>query len=721
MKRALSILLTLCLILLVIPGQSFAEGPVGFSDVAEGAWYHDAVQFVVEQGLMIGVSGSRFDPRGTTTRGMIMTILARKVGVDTTGSTPWYQAGLDWAKALGISDGSAPKEPITRQELATMLWRYERQPEASPDLLQSFTDAAEISDFAKPAMAWAVDRGILQGSDRHALKPKASATRAEVAAMIYRYLGEEAGPVRDTAYGKVQGVEENGVEIYWGVPYGAAPDGDLRWAAPTAPEAWEDVRDCTQREPIAIQMATTYDATGTPSVALTGTTDCLNLDVYTTGEARDLPVLVYVHGGNNQTGSSYGEVIGNEIVPMDGCVVVSLNYRTGLLGFNALPALTEPGTSGNYGLLDIAMALQWVRDNIDKFGGDPANVTVSGFSAGGRNVMAMLLSPAFEGLFDKAIAFSGGMTVCDVELAAKKDAEIIAPLAVEDGKAATEAEAAQWLLQDTDEVREYLYGLDAARLASIMKDAGIRMAKFPHLFGDDVVLPSAGFEGGEYVNDVPVIMLTGTTEFSLFSTFDGYFFSIPDPDAQAAARNFAVSYGSDFYRIFNTQLSAEKMFGHYDSDIYVCQVNYGGSDSATFIPMVGSFHGIFVPMLTSVNGYTGFADYSNEGYQAMAKGFNAYLRSFLYTGSPNGGETAVDWTTWDPETRQTLVLDANAETGEAAFEMKDVYKTNVDIIAEIEADDSVPADTKAYIIGNIMNGRWFSGDLDAHFGTPSLW
>ena len=519
------------------------------------------------------------------------------------------------------------------------------------------------------------------------------------------------------------GTEQEGVEIYYGVPYGANPDGELRWQEAQPPEAWTEVRNCTEREPIALQMATQYNADGSRTVALTGTTDCLNLDIYTTAEAEKLPVLVYVHGGNNQTGSSYGEVLGNDLVVKDDCVFVSLNYRTGLLGFIALPALISAEQSGNFGLLDIAAALKWVRENIAEFGGDPENVTVSGFSAGGRNVMAMLLSPAFEGLFDRAIAFSGGMTVCDLENAAWKDAEFIAPLAVEDGICETEAEAVEWLVENTDEVREYLYGIEAGRLAEIMSDAGIRMAKFPHLFGDNVVLPAEGFEGGSYVNDVPVIMLTGTTEFSLFANFDGFWYSIEDEDVRDAARSFAVNYGSDFYRVFNTQLSAEKMDGVYESPMYLCQVNYGGAGSGTAIPTFGSFHGIFVPMISSVNNYGSFADFSGSGYQLMADYFNAYLYNFLHFGDPNADEERVPfaWEPWDGESRMTLVLDGSEEEGSGMATMENVFKSNAEIIDEIEADDSVPEDLKATVIATIMNGRWFSDDLDAHFGTPSLW
>ena len=187
-----------------------------------------------------------------------------------------------------------------------------------------------------------------------------------------------------------------------------------------------------------------------------------------------------------------------------------------------------------------------------------------------------------------------------------------------------------------------IYIIKAERLAEIMSDAGIRMAKFPHLFGDVIVLPAEGFEGGEYVNDVPVIM-TVTTEFFLFAAFDGYWYRIKDEVIQNTARNFAIRYDSDFYRIFNSQLSASKMAEIYKSPMYLAQVNYGGSDSATVIPMFGSFHGIFVPMLSSTHNYSSFANFTGAGYQTMSDYFNAYLRNFLRTGDPNTDIDVMEW------------------------------------------------------------------------------
>ena len=524
--------------------------------------------------------------------------------------------------------------------------------------------------------------------------------------------------VRETQFGDVLGTTKGESLVWYGVPYAAAPVGELRWAAPADPEPWTETRDCTAPAEQAIQSAMDYT---TFQNVLSGTEDCLNLDIYTTDGAENLPVLVYVHGGNNQTGGS-SEIEGSQIVVNNHCVYVSLNYRLGLLGFNCLPALqTEADSTGNYTMLDIAKALDWVKANIAAFGGDPENITISGFSAGGRDVMATLISPLFAGKFDKAIAFSGGMTVADEAASASQIAAAIAPLAVEDGMAADEEAAKVWLLTDGEDVKDYLYALPAERLAPLMGNAGIRMSAFPHLYTDGVVLPEEGFATENY-NSVPLLMLTGSTEFSLFCSFDDYYFSPViaelDEDTQNAARDFARIYGSDMYRIFNTQCSAESMFDKYDANIYLCQIEYGSVNSATLLPAMGSFHGIFVPMLTSENGYGEFGDYSAAGYQAMAAQFNAYLSNFLATGDPNGGELE-QWPNWTPENRTTMVFDG--DESQAIVEAKDVSSSYANIIDAMEADDTLPSEIKQGVIANVMNGRWFSAALDEYYGNPSLW
>ena len=156
-----------------------------FSDVAKSDWFADAVAYVTDKGLMNGTGSDTFSPNASTTRGMLMTVLARYAGTDTTGGATWYEKGMNWAKAKGVSDGTNPEVNITREQLVTMLYRYAGSPKANGSL-DSFSDAASVSSYAVNAMQWAVANGIVNGSNGK-LNPKNNATRAEVAAILMRF------------------------------------------------------------------------------------------------------------------------------------------------------------------------------------------------------------------------------------------------------------------------------------------------------------------------------------------------------------------------------------------------------------------------------------------------------------------------------------------------------------------------------------------------------
>lgn len=526
---------------------------------------------------------------------------------------------------------------------------------------------------------------------------------------------ESGETVVDTKYGPVKGVKEGGILTWYGIPYGKAPVGELRWQAPEEPDSWTEALACVKASEPALQLSGTE---------VSGSEDCLKLNVYAKEGSENLPVMVFIHGGNNQTGNA-GEIPGTDLVKNDNCVYVSVDYRLGLLGFNCLPALKKgENSTGNYAMLDIAAALDWVRDNIGEFGGDPENVTISGFSAGGRDVMAMLVSPVFKGKFQKAIAFSGGMTTADEDLSARKIAAAIAPLAAEDKKAANEAEAAKWLMTDGEDVKEYLYSIPSERLAPLMGNAAIRMSVFPHLYEDGVVIPENGFDTEEY-NSVPLMMLTGSSEFSLFCLGDAYFKSEDmagyTEDEIESAKAFASKYGSDMYRIFNAQCSAEKMYGHYDAAIYICQINYGSKDSQVRdLGDYGAFHGIFVPMLSAKHNYLDYfpGAFEKAGYAAMAKEYNSYLANFLASGNPNG-EGLASWSNWTPENKVSMILDETEK--DALVEEKDVSTTYDDIIAAMEADTGVSKEIKEKVVKHVLNGRWFSSVQDKYFRNESLW
>jgi para-nitrobenzyl esterase len=216
--------------------------------------------------------------------------------------------------------------------------------------------------------------------------------------------------------GEVSGVpgKDPGIVVFRGIPFAAPPVGELRWRAPQPVTPWKAVKvadhngaSCiqtivTERKPFTYEFMNHNDISE----------DCLSLNVWTpaktAGEKR--PVFVFIYGGGFKEGSVAVPLYDGEGLAKKGLVVVMMNYRLGVLGFLAHPELTRESpnkTSGNYGLLDQVAALQWVRDNIAKFGGDPANVTVAGQSAGAIAVTALTASPLAKGLMVRAIAESG--------------------------------------------------------------------------------------------------------------------------------------------------------------------------------------------------------------------------------------------------------------------------------------------------------------------------
>jgi para-nitrobenzyl esterase len=207
------------------------------------------------------------------------------------------------------------------------------------------------------------------------------------------------------AQGDLAGVAANGVESFKGVPFAAPPVGDLRWRPPEPPANWTGVRKADAFGPICMQASRGFFA-GVPM-----SEDCLTLNIWRPAGAKPgdkLPVMVWIFGGAFIQGSGSAPFYDGAHFARDGVILVTLNYRVGRFGFFAHPALDGKGAPfGNYGLMDQIAGLQWVKANIDRFGGDPHNVTMFGESAGAISVNYLMASPAAKDLFDKAIAESG--------------------------------------------------------------------------------------------------------------------------------------------------------------------------------------------------------------------------------------------------------------------------------------------------------------------------
>lgn len=216
---------------------------------------------------------------------------------------------------------------------------------------------------------------------------------------------EASAPVVTVAQGEVQGVTEGEINVYRGIPFAAPPVGELRWKPPAPPAAWEGVRDASAFGPSCIQppvppTSVYYDPPQESSE------DCLSLNIWAPAEAENAPVIVWIHGGSLRIGGAAQPVYEGTAYAERGVILVSVNYRLGVLGWIAHPDLmaeSPEGLSGNYGLMDQIAALEWVQENIAAFGGDPSNVTIMGESAGALSVTYLLTSPPAEGLFDKAI------------------------------------------------------------------------------------------------------------------------------------------------------------------------------------------------------------------------------------------------------------------------------------------------------------------------------
>jgi para-nitrobenzyl esterase len=229
--------------------------------------------------------------------------------------------------------------------------------------------------------------------------------------------GEDSALVVTTASGPVRGTREGASRAWKGIPYAAPPLGSLRFRAPQPPAAWSEVRDATAFGSGCV--ATSVDLQSGGNQVIGGDEDCLTLNVWAPSQppAAPAPVLVFIHGGFYQQGSSadtFGDVPsydGAYLTSHQPVVVVTINYRLGALGFLASAALAAADPdhrAGNYGLLDQIAALRWVSANIAAFGGDPARFLVFGQSAGGLSVCNLLASPLAAGLFSRALIESGG-------------------------------------------------------------------------------------------------------------------------------------------------------------------------------------------------------------------------------------------------------------------------------------------------------------------------
>jgi len=316
----------------------------------------------------------------------------------------------------------------------------------------------------------------------------------------------------ETRQGKVEGEEANGLHVFKGVPFAQPPVGALRWRAPEPAKPWTAVRSATAYGPQSWQPPR---IAGTPlsgmmSVTVPCNEDCLTLNVWTPkADGRGRPVMVWIHGGAFAIGSGSQSIYdGTALATRGDVVVVTINYRLGPLGFLRLTDVTEgriPAT-GNEGLLDQLLALEWVRDNIDRFGGDPKNVTIFGESAGGMSVGALLGAPRAKGLFKRAIPQSGA---CSTGIPAAQASQL------------AEGLAKHLKLKPSDVASLQTMDPEALTMAATMyRLTGVGMVHQPIVDGDLLPqLPLDAVKGGN-ADGVDVLVGAAAHEWLLFTAMD---------------------------------------------------------------------------------------------------------------------------------------------------------------------------------------------------------
>ncbi|MFJ9708336.1 carboxylesterase/lipase family protein [Streptomyces sp. NPDC101234] len=474
------------------------------------------------------------------------------------------------------------------------------------------------------------------------------------------------GPVVRTVTGSVRGLQENGLAVFRGIPFAEPPVGELRFAAPRPATAWDGTREAYAFGPPPPQDLGIQGRTGVLE-ALEGD-DWLTVNVWTPAPdpSARRPVMVWIYGGAYKLGHSGSPGYDAQRIARDGdVVVVTLNYRVGMEGFAQIE-----GAPANRGLLDQVAALEWVRENITAFGGDPDLVTVMGESAGAGSVSSLLAMPRARGLFRRAVAQSVPGTFFSLELAE----DIGRALAAEAGLRPTVADLAT---------------TDPRRLPDVGQALGAKMLQYVDRWGriaptvtpfspvvDGDVLPTTPWQAlaSGSARDVDLLVGHNRDEFRLFLVMGGMYGSITEEQATGALRLFAPGgeAGERAYRAAFPEASAGELYERVQTDwlfampsLRLAEAQVAGGGRAHLYELtwgapgsggvLGACHGLDIPLLFG----TFEADLANLLWagagvtpeaEALSTRFRTAWTAFARTGDPG-------WPAYDTTDRSTQVLD----------------------------------------------------------------
>ena len=480
------------------------------------------------------------------------------------------------------------------------------------------------------------------------------------------------------AQGEVEGVAEQGMGYFKGIPFAQPPVGDLRWKAPVPASSWEGVYQAKEFKAKPYQQTQGPTRPGQPGIS----EDCLYLNILTPAKNKDekLPVLVWIHGGGFSTGESWSQ--NGTSFAKNGIVYAAITYRTNVFGFLSLPALTQESEketgraiSGNYGLMDQIMALQWIHDNIAAFGGDPEKVTIMGESAGGISVAMLCQSPLAKGLFRGAISESGGsMVPVDNVRIDNNSMRNVAGSEAYGQAMLNRLGLGKKKLKDLRKMDPEVFMNDSAAFSA----GGALWPTY-----DDYVLSSDAYkqyQNGNY-NDVNVLIGTNSDEGSMFTGFLGgytpaqyeYEMKTSFPDAEWQAKYRAMYPGTNNQEAFDAHADIFRdaafawptyAWGNLQSqrtldkkgkgNVYMYffdqekfnMFRRGQQTDRKFLSM----HAVELSYTFNSTGWGGPKDPSSE---AETKIIHQYWINFIKTGNPNG-DLLPYWPTYQKDTESVM-------------------------------------------------------------------
>jgi para-nitrobenzyl esterase len=542
--------------------------------------------------------------------------------------------------------------------------------------------------------------------------------------------GESAAPPdpssrRATSLGDVVGFTDGGAHVWRGLPFALPPTGVRRWQPPAPPAPWTGTREALAHGAVCPQLDN--------GNAYTGDEDCLTLNVHAprfapgevpSDDAR-LPVMVFIHGGGNSIGSAV-PFDGSRLAAENRVVVVALQYRLGVLGWFSHPALqrnaSDPAErSGNWATLDMIRALEWVRDEIGAFGGDPGRVTIFGESAGGIDVYSLLLSPLARGLFHRAIAQSGFPTTFTRAQAEHRvddpepgepgsSAEVLLRLLVAKGRAADRSAALA--VADAMRPNETAAILRAASPAELIGtfqagaggvSGGIYVA--PFVLRDGHVVPNAPplerFARGTY-NRVPVVLGTNRDEHKLFLAFLSphvrRVLGVPIGFHDRRRYDLVSEYGARLWKAAGADEPAAAMRAAQGPSVFGYRFDWDELAEPLWIDLPGLIGAGHALELLFVFGGTR-SDFARwvvddvESAERLSRQMRSYWTQLAATGDPGRGQAGdlPHWTAWETQgdAPKFMIFDSRAGGG---LRMSGEAQTTKALLAEVPSDPRLLSD-----------------------------